>query len=145
MINEIDNFWLGAGWVDCYLQRSLWAQVNGGPDANTDRGKQLISAVRVSGRFPVNGIYWWVILASAAISGRACSVVLLYTVGYLENLWNRLPKAWPLTHWGLDKMAVTLADDTFKSKLVNENILIAIKNSLKFVPKGPINNMPALV
>ena len=24
------NFWLGAGWVGCYLQRSLSAQVNGG-------------------------------------------------------------------------------------------------------------------
>ena len=27
----------------------------------------------------------------------------------------------------------------------NENVLIAIKLSLKFVPKGPINNIPALV
>ena len=47
-----------------------------------------------------------------------------------------------LTHWGRGKMAVTLADDTFKCKFVNENILISIKVSLKFVPKGP---MPALV
>ena len=50
-----------------------------------------------------------------------------------------------LTHWGRDKMVATLADDTFKCKFVNENILISIKMSLKFVPKGPINNMPALV
>ena len=42
-------------------------------------------------------------------------------------------------------MAATLADDTFKCNFVNENILISIKVSLKFVPKGPINNMPALV
>ena len=42
-------------------------------------------------------------------------------------------------------MAVTLADDAFKCNFVNENILISIKVSLKFVPKGPINNMPALV
>ena len=42
-------------------------------------------------------------------------------------------------------MAVTLADDTFKCNVVNENILISIKVSLKFVPKGPINHMPALV
>ena len=42
-------------------------------------------------------------------------------------------------------MAITLADDTFKCKFVNENILISIKVSPKFVPKGPINNMPALV
>ena len=49
-----------------------------------------------------------------------------------------------LTHWGRGKMVVTLADDTFKCKVVNENILILMKVSLKFVPKGPINNMPAL-
>ena len=42
-------------------------------------------------------------------------------------------------------MVATLADDTFKRKFVNENILISIKISLKFVSKGPINNMPALV
>ena len=35
--------------MGCYLQRSLSAQVNGGPDAKTGRGKQPISAVRVSG------------------------------------------------------------------------------------------------
>ena len=38
-----------------------------------------------------------------------------------------------------------LADDTFKRILLNENVRIWIKNSLKFVPKGPINNIPALV
>ena len=37
------------------------------------------------------------------------------------------------------------ADDTFKRIFLNENVLISIKISLKFVPKGPINNIPALV
>ena len=37
------------------------------------------------------------------------------------------------------------ADDTFKRIFVNENIRISIKISFKFVPKGPINNNPALV
>ena len=36
-------------------------------------------------------------------------------------------------------------DDIFKSIFLNENVWIPIKISLKFVPKGPINNMPALV
>ena len=35
------------------------------------------------------------------------------------------------------------ADNTFKRIIVNKKI--AIKISLKFVPKGPINNNPALV
>ena len=37
------------------------------------------------------------------------------------------------------------ADDIFKCIFVNENAWILIKMSLKFVPKGPINNIPALV
>ena len=37
------------------------------------------------------------------------------------------------------------ADDTFKRIFLNENIIISTKNSLKFVPKGLINNIPALV
>ena len=41
-------------------------------------------------------------------------------------------------------MATILAD-IFKSILLNENVSISIKISLKFVPKAPINNIPALV
>ena len=36
-------------------------------------------------------------------------------------------------------------DDIFKWIFVNENAQISIKISLKFVPRGPINNIPALV
>ena len=37
------------------------------------------------------------------------------------------------------------AEDTFNRIFVNENVRISIKFSLKFVPKGPNNNIPALV
>ena len=37
------------------------------------------------------------------------------------------------------------ADDTFKRIFLNDNVRISIKISLKFVPKGPIINIPALV
>ena len=46
-----------------------------------------------------------------------------------------------LTHWGWDKMAAVL-QTTFSNAF---NIWVSIKVSLKFVPKGPINNTPALV
>ena len=36
-------------------------------------------------------------------------------------------------------------DDSFKCIFLNENVRILIKISLKFVPKGPIDNIPALV
>ena len=37
------------------------------------------------------------------------------------------------------------ADDIFKCIFFNENVWISIKISLKFIHKGPINNIPALV
>ena len=37
------------------------------------------------------------------------------------------------------------ADDIFKCIFLNENVWIPIKISMKFVPKGPINNIPPLV
>ena len=37
------------------------------------------------------------------------------------------------------------ADDIFKCIFLNENVWIPINISLKFVPKGQINNIPALV
>ena len=35
-------------------------------------------------------------------------------------------------------------DDSFKRIFLNENVWISIEVSLKFLPKGPINNIPAL-
>ena len=37
------------------------------------------------------------------------------------------------------------ADDIFKYIFLNENACISLKISLKFVPRGPINNIPSLV
>ena len=59
-----------------------------------------------------------------------------------------------LLHWYWVKFVNTLrprqhgrhfTDDTFKRIFLNENAGIPIKISLKFVHKGPINNIPALV
>ena len=50
-----------------------------------------------------------------------------------------------LTHLPLDKMAAILADDIFNWIFLNENGRISIQISLKFVPKSPTDNKPALV
>ena len=50
-----------------------------------------------------------------------------------------------LTHLPLDKMGTVLADYSFKCIFMNEKFLIAIQISLKLVPRGPIDNKPALV
>ena len=44
-----------------------------------------------------------------------------------------------------NKMAAFLADDIFRCIFLNENDNIVIQISLKFVPKGPIDNISALV
>ena len=49
------------------------------------------------------------------------------------------------THLPLDKMAAILADNIFKCIFLNETFCNLIKISLKFVPRGPIDNNPALV
>ena len=36
-------------------------------------------------------------------------------------------------------------DDNFKRIFMNENISVSIKVSLKFVPKGPVKNIPTMV
>ena len=38
-----------------------------------------------------------------------------------------------------------MADDIFKCIFLIENVWIPIEISLKFVPKGPIDHIPALV
>ena len=55
------------------------------------------------------------------------------------GIWISLNSLRPRQHGRL------FADDTFKRIFLNENIRISTKISLKFVPKGLINNIPALV
>ena len=61
---------------------------------------------------------------------------------------------WVLAHHRSDDVINTLrprqngrhfADDSFKYILLNKTVWIPIKISLKFVPTGAINNIPALV
>ena len=56
----------------------------------------------------------------------------------LSHLYNANP--YTLTHWGRDKMAAI-----FQCIFLNENAWFPIEISLKFVCKGLINNIPALV
>ena len=42
-------------------------------------------------------------------------------------------------------MAPIFADIIFKCIFLNENLRVLIHISLKFVPNGPVNNIPALL
>ena len=47
-------------------------------------------------------------------------------------------------HSGRDKTAAVFADDIFKHIFLDETLHIFIHISLKFSPKSPIDNIPAL-
>ena len=55
------------------------------------------------------------------------------------------PAANGLTHFSPGQDARHFADDNFKCIFVNEKFCILIEISLKFVPKGPIDNNLLLV
>ena len=63
--------------------------------------------------------------------------------GLALNLYPSLN--WCIKTLRLRQNGRRFTDDTFQCIFLNENVKISIKISLKFVPKGQINNIPALV
>ena len=77
-----------------------------------------------------------------------CNQTLLKESATFVKIHRRvIPWAWHLT---VDTLRPRqdgryFADDVLKCIFLNENVWILLKMSLKFVPKDPINNIPALV
>ena len=73
----------------------------------------------------------------------------LATIHYLNRCWSGCQWGWVRPQWinilRLRQNGRHFPDDTFKCIILNENVRISIKISLKFVPKGPMNKIPALV
>ena len=68
----------------------------------------------------------------------------------LPNLGDRMQKSYTSYHEELNTLRPNqngrhFPDNSFRCIFLNENVWISIKISLKFVPKGPIANNPALV
>ena len=57
---------------------------------------------------------------------------------------RKITRLIPLTNLPLHKNGHHFADDIFRCIFINEKCIL-IEISLKFVPKGPIGNNPALV
>ena len=62
-----------------------------------------------------------------------------------HSSWQRSCCCWSINTLRPRQNGRRFADDTFKRIFLNGNVRISIKISLKFVTKGPINNIPALV
>ena len=71
-----------------------------------------------------------------------------HSMGPFLQTWFNLIPAWMKNYintlWPRQN-GRHIADDTFKRIFMNENVIISINISLKFVPKGLINNITALV
>ena len=61
---------------------------------------------------------------------------------FTKRWHNTAPPRWVLTHWSRHKMA-TISQTFWNAIFLN--VLISIDTSLKFIPKGPIDNISALV
>ena len=89
--------------------------------------------------------------ASLDVVDKASNVI----VTLLENSTHTVPSNYPSKRfivllWALNTLRPRqngrhFADDILKCIFLNENVWIPIKFPLKFVPKGPIDNIPTLV
>ena len=79
------------------------------------------------------------------IGVRLQSELRYYINQFLEYLPHRINHFISLNILRPRQNGRRFADETFKRIFLNENVRISIKILLKFVPKGPINDIPALV
>ena len=90
--------------------------------------------------FFIIALQWWWPVKSGALSRqeglRSCLNVYSEIHAPCVNCLNTLRPRQDGRHF---------ADDDFKRIFLNENVWISIDISPKFIPKGPIDNIPALV
>ena len=73
------------------------------------------------------------------VCASKCVCLRLRSAPKTPTVWNVLNTLRPRQH------GRHFADDIFKHIFLNENVRISLKISLKFVPKGPVNNIAPLV
>ena len=94
--------------------------------------------------------YWWLkFYAKKSFKRNSCRFrcVSVGTVTWRSLGWVRIEYVWLGNHINILRPIQNgrhFPDDISKCILLSENVLISIKISPKFVPKDPINNIPAL-
>ena len=87
---------------------------------------------------------WWCILL--LIIRVWCALLSYFVVNVPCILQGRLTSSVSLLNTLRPKQnGRHFTDDIFKCIFLNKNVWIPIKILLEFIPKGPINNIPALV
>ena len=114
----------------------VYSAVYSGADQRKHQSSASLAFVRGIHRWPGNSPHKWPVTRKMF----RFDYVIMWSVFFF--LFRCRPIN--LTHWGPDKMAA-IFHTTFRIFFLNENAWIAFTLSLKFVPKGPINNIPELV
>ena len=74
-----------------------------------------------------------------------CNAYTIEICEWISNFATHFTYVW-CNYWSRPRQnGHHFPDDVFKCIFLNENISISIKILLRFVPRGPINNIPALV
>ena len=76
---------------------------------------------------------------------RGSSITWTVVTKITDAIWQHYMYNWLINTLRPRQNGRHFPDDIFKCIFLNENVWISIKISLKFVPKGPIDNIPALV
>ena len=88
--------------------------------------------------------FWW----NSPDSNFTFSIEATMVHNEIENYSFKMTATFPSSQWVNTlrprQNGRHLADDMFKCIFLNENVWIPIEISLKFVPKGSINNNPSL-
>ena len=85
------------------------------------------------------------ILCHLAIASRLSELLIMNTQISQLFVFEYVIVDEPFNIYGPRQNGRHFADDTFKRIFLNENVIISIKIPLKFVPKVPIDSIPALV
>ena len=92
--------------------------------------------------------FWWYTSCNSRSSDNYCCWILFFYCKCKTN--THICVSGFLCLWFVNSLRPRqngrlFADDTFKGIFLNEDIRILTENSLKFVPRGLINNIPAMV
>ena len=80
------------------------------------------------------------------LSDLTCNISWMMKHVWVSTMWyEQCIRIWALNTLRPGQNGRHFPDDNLKRIFLNENVWILIKISLKFVPRSPINNIPALV
>ena len=102
----------------------------------------IVMCIKTQYIYKLNHVVLWLFIGISFLCQLLCFLCKFIQI---DIHWNLSEKTGGLNTLRPRQNGRHFADDRFKCILLNENLWITIKHSLKFVSKDLINNIPALV